>query len=598
MVDGSLLKCQYCGFVGLEGGPDNSFYYMECELPSDDIKDAADGEDDMLFTQEKVKAMVRRRVVKHEPGSQSQPLSSFWQTLMTQEDVDADAGGPSSVIRKTYVMGLQLMIQMQVKVLVEECNVCPVIVGMVESVWLRFMASTKLFKHDWTLIAIEESGVSGRGEQEAKSPTRNELAKRCLTIWHQSLSKTIPLSYTLVISFLVCHLAREPILPTDIIKWTLEGKLPYFTAFVEIGKQMGTPLGVCPLSSSRMFKPIQAISAEKLESLAASIAHSIGLELPPVNFYAIASRYLKQLSLTVNIILPHACRIYEWSMPPELWLSANEARLPTRAFVLSILIVSIRILYNIHGFGKWEMSLSCAIKRNNVAEVSDQSNMDATDILVLLQSKYNELIDTSDYAKDLERYLKFCKDVVFGGVELPSEDNEENEMINDLWNFYQKKEDHKPYESCSSGASIPDKRPLDHPINKMNQNKKPRDDNVEIIHGHKESYKEKEIRRMKSDMKENKLSYIPPRRRVKRHDYLHYTRKKGSGAYVYAAHADYYILLRSCVRVAQLDVRSMHDTVLSFERRLDWLENNIQHSLKQTPFLLDCELCHDEKRNL
>lgn len=45
-----------------------------------------------------------------------------------------------------------------------------------------------------------------------------------------------------------------------------------------------------------------------------------------------------------------------------------------------------------------------------------------------------------DYAKDLERYLTFCKDVVFGGVELPSEDNEENEMINDLWNFYQKKQ--------------------------------------------------------------------------------------------------------------------------------------------------------------
>lgn len=195
----------------------------------------------------------------------------------------------------------------------------------------------------------------------------------------------------------MCHLAREPILPTDIIKWTLEGKLPYFTAFVEIGKQMGPPLGACPLSSSHMFKPIQAISSERLESLAASIAHSIGLELPPVNFYAIASRYLEQLSLPVNIILPHACRIYEWSMPPELWLSANESRLPTRAFVLSTLIVSIRILYNIHGFGKWETSLSCAIKRNNVAEVSDadQADMDATDILVLLQSKYNELIETS-----------------------------------------------------------------------------------------------------------------------------------------------------------------------------------------------------------
>lgn len=250
------------------------------------------------------------------------------------------------------------------------------------------------------------------------------------------MSKTIPVSYSLVFSFLLCHLAREAILPTDIIKWALEGKLPFFAAFVEIDKQIGPPTNACPLSSSRMFRPIHAISTQKLESLAASISHSIGLELPPVNFYAIASRCLKQLSLPVETILPHACRIHEWSMPSELWLSANEFRLPTRAFVLSILIVSIRILYNIHGFGKWEMSLSCnnkskdgkKSKRVDISsdkekvnvddavellepcssqsdmddssaephnKVPDQSNLDATDILVVLQSKFNELIHTS-----------------------------------------------------------------------------------------------------------------------------------------------------------------------------------------------------------
>ncbi|GKG39578.1 hypothetical protein Tco_0463723, partial [Tanacetum coccineum] len=52
-------------------------------------------------------------------------------------------------------------------------------------------------------------------------------------------------------------------------------------------------------------------------------------------------------------------------MPSEMWLSANEFRLPTHSFVLSILIVAIRILYNIHGFGKWEMSLSSDTKRKD-----------------------------------------------------------------------------------------------------------------------------------------------------------------------------------------------------------------------------------------
>ncbi|GKA81779.1 hypothetical protein Tco_0788471 [Tanacetum coccineum] len=99
---------------------------------------------------------------------------------------------------------------------------------------------------------------------------------------------------------------------------------------------------------------------------------------------------------------------------------------------------------------------------------------------------------------------------------------------------------------------------------------------------------------MTSNMEENRFCYITPRSRVKRLDYLHYTRKKGDGIYVYAAHADYYILLCSCARVAQLDVRTMHAAVLTFERRLDWLEKNIDHCLKDTPSYKAFELCHDD----
>ncbi|KAJ0534194.1 putative RNA polymerase I transcription initiation factor TAF1B/Rrn7 [Helianthus annuus] len=654
MANGLGSECIVCGHVGMDDGSDGFFYCQRCGAQADGIRDTAVDQDEMLLTKENIGSVVQRRVsvVKPEPITQSQPLSQFWETLMTEVDNDAEAGdgvGPTkpadfgsepegpkplgyedyySEIRMRYVMGVQIMIELQVKALVEEFNVCPVIVGMIEPVWLRFVASTKLFSDDWADEAINESESQVQGVTESvgvraehKSEPHNLLGKRSVMIWYQSVSKTIPLYYSLVISFLACHLAREPILSTDIVKWTLDGKLPYFAAFVEIDKKIGSPTKACPLSSSRMFRPTQAISMQKLESLAASIAQEIGLELPPVNFYAIASRYLKQLSLPVNIILPHACRIYEWSMPPELWLSANEFRLPTRAFILSILIVSIRILYNIHGFGKWEMSLSCAVKRkdgkksevNNDDELSqpsssqsdvddsaaepyskrsEQSNFDATEILVLLHSKYNELFDTSDHGKDLKEYLKYCKDVVFAGVELSFEDQEEDKIIEDLWKCYENKKDHKPSELCSLSPTSVHKRPRDHSQSQKNKTKtkKPKD---EITPDSKDSHKDREISRMKSNMEENKFCYIPPRKRVKRHDYLHYTRKKGDGAYVYAAHADYYILLRSCARVAQLDIRSMHAAVLSFERRLVWLEKNIQHSLKQMPCNEDCQLCHD-----
>ncbi|KAL2545111.1 TATA box-binding protein-associated factor RNA polymerase I subunit B [Forsythia ovata] len=130
-------------------------------------------------------------------------------------------------------------------------------------------------------------------------------------IWYRSLYSTISLSYSLAISFLVCHVTREAILPTDILKWAIEEKLPYFAASVEIKKQLGSHSKACPISVSRMFRPIYVVSPQKLESMAADIAHKIQLELSSVNFYAIAYRYCRQLSLPTSKILYVACHTCE-----------------------------------------------------------------------------------------------------------------------------------------------------------------------------------------------------------------------------------------------------------------------------------------------
>lgn len=211
-------------------------------------------------------------------------------------------------------------------------------------------------------------------------------------------------------------MAREAILPLDILKWTLEGKLPYFAAFGEIQKQLGPHSEACPISDSRMFRPLRTISSQKLESLAAEIAQRIGLELPPVNFNAIASRYCTHLSLPTQEIIPLACRVCEWSTPSELYLSANEFRIPTRACVMSILIVTIRIIFNINGYGMWESSLSnpncskSSDKKNEETESEIRSSSENTDagvtekdvedsrmsveeLLQILEAKYNELDD-------------------------------------------------------------------------------------------------------------------------------------------------------------------------------------------------------------
>lgn len=524
-------------------------------------------------------------------------------------------------------MGLQAMIQMQCKTLVEKFNVSPLIVGLAGPIWLRLLAHENVLSDEWADDVIHESESQTQGEIELSQPTgsqktepRNLNGKRAVTIWHKSLRNLIPLPCSLAISFLVCHVAREAILPTDILKWTLEGKLPYFAAFLEIEKQLGPPPRSCPISTSRMFRPIRTVTLQKLESLAASIARKIGLELPSVNFHAIAARYLKNLSLPVEKILPRACQVYEWSMPPELYLSDNDSRLPSRVCVMSILIVTMRILYDLNG-GKWELISSCSNNLVSAVEngagecgfscnasgavaeedsasrdsdhhdsssaLSEKSNSDALKLLKILEEKYSELSDSYDFSKDLQSYLLYCKNVVFAGLEPAYDDHEEEKLIEDFWNFYQSRKAAKASEDGKTDSHTCNhfhhsgSRHGSSSTTKENENFRDNDDSNAAL------------RQLKADMKENRFVYIPPRKNVKKIDgYIRYARKK-DGAYLYAVHADYYILLRSCAKVAQVDVRTMHVGVLAFEKRLEMLERRIGFCLcKRIPDDF-CEFCRD-----
>ncbi|OIT22164.1 PREDICTED: TATA box-binding protein-associated factor RNA polymerase I subunit B-like isoform X2 [Nicotiana attenuata] len=698
MTERIQKRCEICGNISFNDGGDGFFYCTLCGSQANDIIDTGVDEDDLFNLDGGIYAAGQRRaptqIFQAEPVSQVKlSQSQHLETLNTlddnQEDNEGDGvepAGPAdfgssqssltytdyySGVRLRYVMGVQVMIQLQCKALVEKFNVSPLIVGIVGPVWLRYLAHEKVMADEWADNVIHESESQTQGEIDSamlsgskKTEPHNLLGKRAVTIWHKSLHSIIPLSCSLAISFLACHMAREAILPTDILKWALEGKIPYFAAFLEVEKQLGPPSRACPISTSRMFRPIQSITLQKLEFFATAIARRIGLELPPVNFHAIASRYLKQLSLPIEKILPRACQVYEWSMPPELYLSDNELRLPSRVCVMSILIVTIRILYDLNG-GKWEMilsssglapdgedgigepSFSCNGKDNSAEEDlasqdSDpnystpdvnESDFDALELLKILEAKYDELSDTYDFSKDLQSYLQYCKDVVFAGLEPSYEDREEERIIEDLWDFYQshKAEEasddekveshtcngfqHKGSRGVCKSTPISSKK---FSVNQCKCNMSLDDDDFNAAscpecgleqkayspnkgHGDRpsaESRKETALRQLKENMQENRFCYIPPKKHVKKKNgYIRYARKKDD-AYIYATHADYYILLRSCAKVAQVDTRTMHVGVLSFEKRLEMLEKRIDYCVQKRLPNDFCDFCQvDSKEN-
>jgi hypothetical protein len=87
------------------------------------------------------------------------------------------------------------------------------------------------------------------------------------------------------------------------------------------------------------------------------------------------------------------------------------------------------------------------------------------------------------------------------------------------------------------------------------------------------------IQRIKSEMEDRGFCYIPPRKVLKSDGYLHYRRKTITGSLVCVGHADYYMLIRAFAKLAEVDVRIMHTSVLKLERRLAWIEERIGRTL-------------------
>ncbi|CAH2079580.1 unnamed protein product [Thlaspi arvense] len=641
------------------------FVCQQCGVQVDDVIATGVDDDDLIGDKGGTRGATyqpsqTRRVQSQSMATPSQPrytqetdrysqFRSQLKSAIPMEPDDFGAAGSEALsyedyykqTRDRYVNGLVMMITYQCDALVDKFDVTPLIVGLVAPICLRFVALSGVYDDDWADNSINDSELQSQDMQETngevretkrrnrdkdKDQPRSLDGKRAVTIWLSQLRNSLPLSSSLAISFLACHHAKAPVLPTDIVRWAREGKVPYQSCFLKIQEQMGERSAACPVEASVMFRPDHIVSAQVLEARAASIADTIGLHLSPVNFYGIASNYLKLLSVPEDKVLALVRLIQSWSMPPELYLSKNEHRLPTRVCVMSILIVAIRMLYNINGFGVWERGLRDSVdvatespihddeEVSENAELPNVTEFDTEELLKNLETKYYEVVaETDEYEKDLLSFLSHGKSELFAGLAEASVDDTYR-TVDNLWNndprdeeferlmtpskrrrYWEDDEDLEVRElslndddKLSDGNS-PSRRSE---TGSMQLDEQPSLECVSSPDNH-HNREERAMRRLLRDMGENFFRYIPPRVRVKRQGYLQYMRKKEDGALIYPAHADYYILLRVCARVAEIDARNMHRGVLSFERRLAWIEKRIDHVLHLPRPSMTCKYCDD-----
>ncbi|XP_020528248.1 TATA box-binding protein-associated factor RNA polymerase I subunit B isoform X2 [Amborella trichopoda] len=508
----SSMCCTRCGAIGFSVTDDSLYFCLSCGTQSQDIFEQGIDIDmcglykhgnsrkidctQISENEHEIKTLASLQMLNRSQEDQDYGKSSvFLESEKVEEGCPADFGSQNKKpgdediaegLRLKYVEGIQIMIQLQCEALVEKFGVSPLVCGLAGPIWMRYLASTKVLDEEWAneeIIASETcSARKGEREKEVSKYVRLSLEPRTLhgrkviNVCLNSLKSKVPVANTLAICFLACHLSREAILPTDIAKWALEGTIPYLAAFIDIDKRLSKSSKACRLSSRLLFWPMRAVGAEWIEKAAATVAQNIGLHLPAVNFYSISYRYLKNLSLPVDGILPYACRIYEWLMPPDLLLSSNDCRLPTRVYVLAILVIAIRLLYNINGLGHWEKSLPGFHSNYSLDEQDDKremendfphtengqfdgsatgktanltstppyqsSELDASELLQHLETTYDKIILGRGYSKDMETYLKYCKDVVFAGL-APSDT--EKQIISYFWKIYEEQDQETPF---------------------------------------------------------------------------------------------------------------------------------------------------------
>ncbi|KAJ0986542.1 hypothetical protein J5N97_004898 [Dioscorea zingiberensis] len=651
---GGHLRCDECGGEDFDDGDDGFYYCRICgsqsqdllrtDTNAEDVGAPAEGAVYNLFRHRSRTVSSAAPAPKFPSGedllralSQSQQQSTCPDAVRPYSfkeekeepsdprdfgDAADQAEAPEAVgcaVRLWYVQGLQLMLELQCDTLVQRFHASESIRSMARIVWMRHLQCLGFLQGDWVRSVVAANGLNEEKKEviklvkgKLKVKVCNLNKKRASRVWLYSLRKALPVYTTLAISFLACYLAREGILPTDITEWALDGKLPYLAAFIEIDKDLGYPPSCCSLSTRTLFRPVRNVGAWQLEATAGSIAQNVGLSLPPVNFNAIASRYLKELHLPVDKIFPSACKLYEWSMPAELWLSSNEYRLPLRICVMSILIVIIRILYNIHGQGTWEKIISGSSKcpmQEHVGTKSGSDNMDsvpdsqndladsqqlgsttgllsqenlsdaqtsdfnAEELLGKLEAEYSTLCKVPDHLNDLRSYLKYCRDVIFAGITTTSI---EKNVIERLWEIYDKDEDDEPVYDIKEVFTNPAKRSRNEVPSLIADNGCADSSDCMMddqpVPDFSADTKIDVVQLMKSSMEENGFQYLPPRGRRKSNDYLRYMRQRTDGRLIFVAHADYYILLRSCAKIARIDPRILHLGVLKLERRLDWIE--------------------------
>lgn len=240
------VTCEQCGGDRFEQQNDGFYYCTDCHYQSQHVMEtgvadeafAKAGGEGFYMSSHRRKApavipgfRAGAPVIKAEPISQYMPDSDVCgifggfgvknEGVMGEEfsgpfdfglPMDYDAGDEQARYSKTYnevrlryVMGVQVMLVMQCKALVERFEVNPLICGYASSIWMRYVAASGVFDDGWADNAISESEDRQPGDCLLKMKTVNKKLFKHSN--HFSCFLTIVMAW--LVFNLICRNARR-----------------------------------------------------------------------------------------------------------------------------------------------------------------------------------------------------------------------------------------------------------------------------------------------------------------------------------------------------------------------------------------------------
>ncbi|XP_073392577.1 TATA box-binding protein-associated factor RNA polymerase I subunit B isoform X1 [Physcomitrium patens] len=502
-------------------------------------------------------------------------------------------------VRKVYVEGVQMLVQMQCEALVQSFGVTPLVCGILGPVWMKFVRSTCVYEKGWAEEALlvaeaqheksdkedtedENNALAGLELDKDEKPVISKEVKprrkkrvvgepwttygeRTRFVWLRSLKARIPLRSSLAITYLVCHLAREPILPTDIINWAFEGTLPYLSAYTAIEKRSNWIPELQLFKASKIFKPLRMTNARVVEYLASLIGDRIGLELPPINFHAISRRFLKELDLPVEKLAPYVCRLYEWFPSSGLWLTSQVSKVPTRVYVMAALVVVFKILYNLDGRYRLSSKDFDAVSGDDESmdtlEVRKEEQWNAEEFVTKIKLLLHNDINQVDDQEQLTDYLRYCRETIFANDGMSNDED----LRDYFWGIYE--------QSAKQGS-------LRGTISKESQNTESDigTNGLLLLDSEENSFYKQSKPGKKSKKTSSKLQTDPLLRGMEDLGFCiidppkHVPRENEYWTYVITrddmrpVHEDYLFVLRACAKIIDVDPRVLHMAILNVEK--------------------------------